>query len=74
VPWCWESANEGDNSLTDSGKKYKPVGVNFITPSSKIGDIDLEFSLISPATFLPKIINNINSDMILNKIQLNFTH
>lgn len=57
MSWYWDSAKEGDRSLTDSGKKYKPVGVNFIfiAPLSNVGDADLEFPLVSPANFLPKI-------------------
>jgi len=44
---------KGDKSLKDSGRKYKPVGVNFVTPLS-VGEIDLEFSPTSLPSDLPK--------------------
>jgi hypothetical protein len=54
VPWGWDSTVEGNKSFTDSGKKYKPVGVNCITPLSlDVGDADLEFPLFSLGNFLP---------------------
>lgn len=42
----------GDKSFTDSGKKYKPVGVNVVT-SLSVGEFDLEFPLVSPVKGLP---------------------